>query len=338
MISAQKKDRRTMLHTNRIAQKRSHRVLWLLPLLSLTLATLACGISLGSHIGYQPPPATHLPASQLRLEFHILAQYGNLSYVSMEIHIIEVANSKQVSLPDSASLTCNGADIKPPTKVLVPPVCSRQPPGGVYRIVYTDEHGAKTTVVIPVLTGTFAILSPQTGATVPIPTNGVLPVRFTTPTAPANGSVAIDDVTAACSVSDAQPCGAVDAILRPTMTATPGQGLGVFVVAPLAANVGNATPQPGKTPTRGPVPTQGPTPTPGATPLPTMPVPTPTVVVTQNGDTGTILLRGDYSQFQPAKGFLSMSVEAHVTPDPGAFSSVSVAYTDALHTQFTWTR
>jgi hypothetical protein len=62
------------------------------------------------------------------------------------------------------------------------------------------------------------------------------------------------------------------------------------------------------------------------------------VVVTQNGDTGTILLTGDYSQFQPAKGFLSMSVEAHETPDPGAFSSVSVAYTDALHTQFTWTR
>jgi hypothetical protein len=62
------------------------------------------------------------------------------------------------------------------------------------------------------------------------------------------------------------------------------------------------------------------------------------VVVTQNGDTGTILLTGDYSEFQPARGFLSMDVEAHVMPDPGDFSSVTVSYSDMLHTQFTWTR
>jgi hypothetical protein len=318
-------------------------VLWLLPLLSLTLATLACGFSFGSHIGYQPPPATHLPASQLRLEISILGQYQQYSTsssaptVGIAVHVFEGTNTREVSLPDKATLTCNGVDIKQNSTGFSPP-CPRQPPGGAYGLIYTDEHGAKTTVVIPVLTGAFAILSPLDGAIVPIPTNGVLPVRFTIPTAPANGSVAIDDVTAACSVSDAQPCGAVDATLRPTATATPGQGLGAFAIAPLAANVGNVTPQPGKTPTRGPVPTQAPTPTPGATLIPAMPTATPTVVVTQNGNTGTILLTGDYSEFQPARGFLSMAVEAHVTPDPGGFSSVSVIYTDTLHTQFTWTR
>lgn len=335
-----------MLHINRTAQKRSHRVLWLLPLLSLTLATLACGISLGSHIGYRPPPATHLPASQLRLAIQITSQYANYSATSnpnayINIGVFDATNAQEFSLPENAQIRCNGKAI---TRSYPMPgrnlffSCPRQPPGGAYRIIYTDEHGAKTTVVIPVPTGAFTILSPQDGATVPIPTNGTLPVRFTIPTAPANGSVAIDDVTAACSVSDAQPCGAVDANLHPTPIATPGQGLGTFAVAPLAANLGNATPLPGKTPTRGPVPTQGPTPTPGATPLPTMPIPTPTVVVTQNGDTGTILLTGDYSEFQPARGFLSMAVEAHVTPDLGGFSSVSVIYTDTLHTQFTWTR
>ena len=329
-----------MLHTNRIAQKRSHRVLWLLPLLSLTLATLACGISLGSHIGYQPPPATHLPAAQLRLEVHITGQYeqyGQTPITLVHVRIVEAPNSREVSLADKAILTCNGVDIKDTSDALGRS-CPQQPPGGAYRLVYTDEHGAKTIVVIPVLTGTFAILSPQDSSIVQIPTNGVLPVHFTIPTAPASGSVAIDDVTAACSVSDAQPCGAVDATLRPTATATPGQGLGAFVVAPLSEGGGNATPMPGKTPTRGPTPTQAPTPLPGATPLPTMPIPTPTVVVTRNGDTGTILLTGDYSEFQPARGFLSMAVEAHVTPEPGGFSSVSAVYTDTLHTQFTWTR
>jgi hypothetical protein len=289
---------------------------------------------------------THLPASQLRLAIQITSQYANYSATSnpnayINIGVFDATNAQEFSLPENAQISCNGKEVtrsSPTPGRNLSFSCPRQQPGGTYRIAYTDEHGAKTTVVIPVPTGTFAILSPQDGATVPIPTNGVLPVRFTTPTAPTNGSGAIDDVTAACSVSDAQPCGAVDATLRSTATAPPGQGLGAFAVAPLAASVGNATPLPGKTPTSGPVPTQAPTPTPGATQTPTTPSPTPTVVVTQNGNTGTILLTGDYSEFQPARGFLSMAVEAHVTPDPGGFSSVSVIYTDTLHTQFTWTR
>jgi hypothetical protein len=332
-----------MFHTSRIARMRRRSVLWLLPLLSVTFAMLACGISLGSHIGYRPPPATHLPASQLRLEISILGQYERYSKsssaptVGIAVRVFEGTNTSEVSLPDKATLTCNGTDIKRNSNGFSPP-CPQQPPGGAYRLVYTDEHGASTGVVIPVPSGTFAILWPEDGATVPIPTNGVLSVRFTIPTAPVNGSVAIDHVTAACSVSDAQPCGSVYANLRPIVTATPGQGDGVITVAPLAAKLGNSTPQPGKTPTRGPIPTQPPTPTPGATQTPSIPSPTPTVVVTQNGDTGTIMLTGDYGEFQPAKGFLSMTVEAHVTPDPGAFSSVTVTYTDTLHTQFTWTR
>jgi len=332
-----------MFSTWWIARKRRRSILWMLPLLSLALATLACGISLGSHIGYRPPPATHLPASHLRLEIQIggqYEQYGNPSgapTVGIAVRVFEGTKASESSLADKATLTCNGVDIKRNAYGFSPP-CPRQPPGGAYRLVYSDEHGAKTTVVIPVPTGTFAILSPQDGATIPIPTNGTLPVRFTVPTAPVDGSVAIDNVTAACSVSDAQPCGSVYANLRPDATPTPGQGRGISALAPLSAGIGNATPLPGKTPTSAPIPTLPPTPTPGATQTPTTPSPTPTVVVTQKGDTGTILLTGDYGEFQPAKGFLSMTVEAHVTPDPGDFASVSVIYTDTLHTQFTWTR
>ena len=335
-----------MFHANKIARQRGRRLLWLLPLLSLMLAILACGISLGSHIGYQPPPATHLPASQLRLAIQITGQYEQYSATSnpnayINIGVFDATNAQEFSLPENAQISCNGKAITgrhpmPGRNLFFS--CPRQPPGGLYRIVYTDEHGASTDVVISVPLGTFAILSPQNGATVPIPTNGVLPVRFTVPTAPSNSSVAIDSVTAACSVSDAQPCGGVYANLRPATTPTPDQGFGASAVAPLVADVGNATPLPGKTPTLAPVPTQNPTPTSGATAIPIMPTATPTVVVTQNGDTGTIMLTGDYSEFQPARGFLSMDVEAHVTPDPGGFSSVSVGYTDTLHTQFTWMR
>lgn len=332
-----------MIRVRRIAQRRGRSVLWLLPLLGLLMATMACGVSLGSHVGYRPPPVTHLPASQLRLEIQIGSQYEHYGEssgaptVQIAVRVFEGTNPSEFSFADKATLTCNGVDIKRNSYGFSAP-CPRQPPGGAYRLVYTDEHGAKTTVVIPVLTGTFAILSPQDGALVPIPTNGTLPVRFSVPTAPANGSVAIDNVTAACSVADAQPCGAVYANLRPAATATPGQGLGASAVAPLAAKLGNTTPQPGRTPTRGPIPTQPPTPTPGATLIPIIPTATPTVVVTQQGDTGTIMLTGDYGEFQPAKGFLSMAVEAHVTSDPGDFSSVSVTYTDTLQAGFTWTR
>ena len=43
-------------------------VVWLLPLLSLALAILACSIvSVAPRRGV-PPPVTYLPASQLRLE------------------------------------------------------------------------------------------------------------------------------------------------------------------------------------------------------------------------------------------------------------------------------
>jgi hypothetical protein len=329
-----------MFRTSWVTRERLRPVLWLLPLLSLLLATLACSFS---HYGYQPPPATHLPASQLRLDVHITGQYeqyGETPVTLVHVRIVEAPNSREVSLADKAILTCNGVDIEDTSDALGRS-CPQQPPGGAYHLVYTDEHGAKTTVVIPVPLGTFSILSPEDGATVPIPTNGVLPVRYTIPTPPANGSVAIDNVTAACSVSDAQPCGAVYANLLPTATATPGQGIGVGAVAPFVAGLSNATPLPGKTPTRGPIPTQGPTPLPGSTPQPTapgIPAATPTVVVTQNGDTGTILLAGDYSGFQSAKGFLSLSVEAHVTPDPGDFAAVTASYSDTLQSSFTWIR
>lgn len=287
-----------MFHANSIAPQRGRSVLWLLPLLSLTLATLACGMSLGSHIGYQPPPVTHLPASQLRLAIQITSQYANYSATSnpnayINIGVFDATNA-EFSLPENAQIRCNGKAItrsSPTPGNNLSFSCPRQQPGGTYRIAYTDEHGATTTITVPVPTGTFAILSPRAGASVPIPTNGAFTVRYTLPTPPPNGSVAVDNVTVACNVSPPEPCGAVYGNLQPS-----------------------------------------------AAPTPTFPEPSPTVVVTQQGDTGTVVLTGDYSQFRPAKGILSLSVEAHVTPDQGDFAAVSVIYSDMLQSYFTWTR
>lgn len=346
-------------------KRRLYALLLMLPMLSLILAIWACGFTYTPRVGYRPPPVTHKPASQLRLEIQITgqySQYGDRPITLVHVRIFEVSNSNEVSLADNASLTCNGTDINSSSDNLGRS-CPQQPPGGAYRIVYTDEHGAATTVVVPVFLGTFAILSPQAGAAVPIPTNGALTIRYTAPTPPKNGSVAVDSVSAACSISPAQPCGAVYASLRPSATPTPN---GPAIATP-TENRGPATPTPGgsgaslrvashelATPMPGPTPKPSPgatnttnPPAPGATPRPTFATPTlatpaPTVSVAKsvakNVDPGTILLTGDYSMFQPAKGFLSMSVEAHVTPDPGDFAAVSVSYSDILHTTFTWTR
>ena len=183
-------------------------------------------LAISPRVGYQPPPVTHLPATQLRLEIQISSQYeayGGSPNALILIHVYEQSSGKVVSLPASSLLTCNGVEIQPLTSGS-DYSCRRQPPGGTYRLAYTDEHGVKATVVVPVPAGSFAILAPRDGARVPIPTNGTFTVQYSAPVPPADGSVAIDNITAACSVSDAQPCGAVYAKLQPTATRNAGPG------------------------------------------------------------------------------------------------------------------
>ena len=75
------------LHSGWLAKNRPRSLLRLLPLLSLALAILACGFTVGgSHIGYRPPPTTHLPAAQLRLVIQITGQYDNASTVQTQIN------------------------------------------------------------------------------------------------------------------------------------------------------------------------------------------------------------------------------------------------------------
>lgn len=333
--------RRAAPHTSR-----SRMLLTLASLLSL-LAILACGISLHGGMGAPPLPVTHLPASKLRLAIQITGQYGDKPNVYGSIGFLDGTKLTPVTIPANASLTCNGSDITPSPHGEIYFSCPRQPPGGSYRFTFTDEHGAATTVVVPVPTGTLAILSPQAGSTVPIPTNGKLAIRYSIPIPPPHDSVAIDSISVWCRVSTAEPCGAVGASLQPygtptpagpvPPTSTPYRGLptptanGLLAPTP-TENRGAATPTPGGFAT----------PKPGDTPTPTPYVVTgnpATATVTQRGGLGTIVLAGDYSAFQPGKaGGITMYMEVHVTPDRGAFMTASTVFTESVSTSITWTR
>ncbi|HEX5440251.1 MAG TPA: hypothetical protein VFW76_05165 [Ktedonobacterales bacterium] len=179
--------------------KRRGRSLWLiLPVLSIALAMWARGST---------ATITHQSATQLRLGITIIAQYtGNTDVVLFETTLFD--NNRPVLPPDNAYLTCEGADATPGNQTAMRE-CPRQPAGGAYRIVYTDEHGVATSAVIPIPKGTVALLTPRPGDTLAIPVNNTLAIRYTAPVPPPNGSVTIDEMRAVCGEITSPPCGEV---------------------------------------------------------------------------------------------------------------------------------
>jgi hypothetical protein len=313
---------------------------------SLLLVFVACGAP--------PLPVTHRPAADLRLEIHITGQYSPYSErkadAIVQVHVYDGTNQHEVALADKAHLTCNGTEItsRSPATIAASGFCPRQAPGGSYQITYTDEHGASTTAIVPIPLGSFSILSPLAGSTVPIPTNGVLTVRVSLPTPPPNGSVAVDRISVLCG---AYPnfCGGLTAELQNDVTLTTytdanaasnARNVGDKGLAPLSNNLTfSATPTPPATPTPGQSPLPAATPTPAATstqgPIP----PPPTATMTQDGTTRTITLRGDYSQFAPKSGEVGIWVKAQVAPDPGGFAAATAIFGgEYISSAITWAR
>ena len=108
---------------------------------SLLLVFVACGTTL---------PVTHRPASELRLEIIIGDQFSEKPNVSVSVHFHDETNQREVALADNTRVTCNGTDISAnaktipiirPNPIFVLGFCARQPPGGSYKIAYTDEQG-----------------------------------------------------------------------------------------------------------------------------------------------------------------------------------------------------
>ncbi len=308
-----------------------HLLLWLLPPLSLVLAGMACSASRSA----QPPPVTHLPAAQLGLVIQITGQYGDASTVQAEINVIDAHTGQEFSLDDKARLTCNGSNVKPVYPNNIIRKCLRQPPGGAYHFTFTDEHGATTTVVVPVPIGQLAILSPRNGSTVYIPRDGALAVHFTLPIPPPHSSVAQFYVMASCQSTPSAPCNSVGASYVVEPTPTPVVGGPTATAFPVSVP---PTPTPSSSrPTAtvnehsGP-PT--PTPPPGATPT----VPYYDGTVTQTGGPGAVALVGDYTQFQPGTGSIKISIVEQIAPDRGGFAAASATMGGETTANITWTR
>lgn len=182
---------------------------------------LACGIT--------PRAITTAPARDISLTITINGQHATFpstasSSVLVHVSFMVAGYRGSVILSPSHSLTCNGVPLNLTTGVGAP--VPRQPPGGAYTFIYTDEQGRQTTLVVAVPSGSFAITSPATGATIALPRQ---PNLGPAPTAPTGTAFTQGSANPASLV-------ALEATPAPAATLTPPQ------TAPTPAP--NATPTP----------------------------------------------------------------------------------------------
>ena len=307
-------------------------LLFIVPFLFPMLAFIGCGAS--------PLPITHRPASELRLEINIINQYKKDAGVYVQVRAFDGVNERGVAFADKASLTCDGVNIKAQAawKEAGAGSCPRQPPGGAYTFIYTDEHGASTTVTVPVSVDAFSILSPAPNSPALIPTNGALSLRVSLPALP-NGNFTVGSITASVGSypnTYASVSAAVQDDATPTITPT-ARNAGYRGLASLANDrARSATPTPPATPTQG---YQPPTPTPGDTQTPSLPPPPASATMTRDGANGIITLRGDFSQFFPGDGEVALEVRAQETLDAGGFAAATATVeSERISFPITWAR
>ena len=271
-----------------IAQRRNqafHSALLRVAPFSLLLVFAACGATL---------PVTHRPASELRLEIIIGDQFNEKTNVSVSVHVHDETNQREVALADNTRVTCNGTDIsadvvhpifpdKPPHSFWA--LVSRQPPGGSYKIALHDEHGVSTTATVPVPSGSFTILSPPPGSTVPIPIDDALHCASYCQPHHQVGARAVDDIMLTCGANETtcEELFWTDLQKEATPSAPLHQRHSCPTLAPFLK----------RTPSH---------------------APTPTATLSQDGDIATITLRADYSQVAPNAA--RIVVFAHVQAPP----------------------
>jgi hypothetical protein len=310
-----------------------------LPLLAALLVVVS-GLPL-ANCGASLPPVTNKPVAELRLVISIYGQYVRLdgaSTVDLQVSLLDAETHAAVSPPKGARITCNGDDVTPtrPPPAFYP--CPAQASGS-YAVVYTDEHGAATTVQVPVPTGPFAILSPRPNDTVAIPTD-TLAVSFVAPAVPQGGSVIISPVTAWCGDENGNlgKCGIVSAEAQNKVLPTPGptgsRSGGAAMLAEIVATPTPPTPPPSGSPTPRPTLQADATATGAGVPAPT----SSAVIEFAHTGGGVILLRGKFDGFTPGPGQVDVLTSVQVNPGPSGFQSVTGAYLDQFEIPITWTR
>ena len=187
------------------------------------------------------------PANQLQISLTFF--YGKIHGLNPQLRqdeVIIAARVEMVKAPNIAfgggqRFTCNGANMLRGDQRI-----KRQPPGGQYTCVYTDEKGTQTTLVIPVPAGQFMVIDPSSDAKVAIPsivtaippgapitpqsTQGVtdtgqlphqpLAITYTMPAIP-TGALATVSAWGSCAKPDC-------AILGRTLSPAPTSGVYVF--------------------------------------------------------------------------------------------------------------
>jgi hypothetical protein len=114
------------------------------------------------------------PATTLQLTVVLQGGLVSASQVKISVYITTTPNT-WVQFAGHQKLTCNGVNIPevaslisngPPTRTVIIP---RQPPGGSYTFVYTDEGGRQTSVVVPAPQVDLAVTQPLANARTLIP-------------------------------------------------------------------------------------------------------------------------------------------------------------------------
>jgi hypothetical protein len=303
-----------------------------LPLLALLLMSLsglplaACGASV-----------THKPAAELRLIIYINHSQDEVTgensdtapHFYIGYSLLDGATGSSVVLPEGAAITCNGIALWK---------CSQQPSGGAYQFTFTDEHGAVTTVTVPVPQGGFAILSPHSGGTAVIPTDGLLTIHYATSLFLPGWTIAVDRASAECDIQNHTSICAVE-------TSPQNQASGSANAAWAVPVAPGATPTPPATPTAPAItptpPTQSATTTPTSACAPVV-TPSATPDATSTPTPGSVeravLLRGDFSRWVPGCGRITLFLRAEGKLEPSGFQSVTVKITDTGIIPVTWVR
>src|SRR5512146_174399 len=131
-------------------------------MVALVIAAVLVPLVLACGEDPAPQRLTTAPASQLQLSLRFDATASEPSNPLPPDKVLVTAwfQSAQVQVVPSGGQTlfCDGVNVAVPARL------DRQPPGGVYTCVYTDERGQRTTVIIPVPTGTRARTNPAAGS------------------------------------------------------------------------------------------------------------------------------------------------------------------------------
>ena len=117
-----------------------------------------------------PPPFTQASADMLDINMQVADQY-TLDTPEVGLNLTFAKQGDAGASPgENLSMACNGVTF-PHLRgnFLLQIKVPRQPAGGTYTCVYTDEKGIKTPFIIPIPAGTLAITSPKAHDTVPIP-------------------------------------------------------------------------------------------------------------------------------------------------------------------------